>query len=191
MTEQEKAVQARIARLDEQYSSSEANLKRFFQSMETLQQQIKPQGPVSDTNALNAEEKAIFQEMDARFQFMRPRAEEMQAIGVQPAVNSIGLWINPEADANSASHMVQYLRYVDVQMVFRVMDRLEEGAWHWTLSEPDEMRSEKARDEDAQVVADQMQELADCRYLLGFDERLLIGGRMVEESKFESGRLFW
>ena len=25
---------------------------------------------------------------------------------------------------------------------------------------------------------------------MGFDERLLIGGKMVEESKFESGRLF-
>ncbi len=189
LSEEEKAIQVRMDKLDAELSAASSQLDRFFQGLETLQQQISPSGPEMDTTRLSPEDRSVLKEMEERYRFMRPAIATLQSLEIQPWTNAVGLWLNPEADPHRARNMIQYLKYVDQQLVHRIMDRREGEEWYLNISDPDEFSSEERRDADAGEIADQIQALGAVRYLLGVEEKFVVGPKMIGENKFESGLL--
>ena len=129
-------------------------------------------------------------QMKGRYGFSTPTAEEMAALGLQPGTNAAAIHLNPEGNGEDAHGLIRYLKYVDEQLIFKIEDRINGEDWHYTISEPDDYRSEEAREEDAREMADQIEEVAGLKYLLGLEELIVSGGRIIDEKNFESGMLF-
>lgn len=189
MTEQEKAVQARIETLDQQLADLGPQLDALRSAMETLQQTVAPTPVRMDTTELDSSERATFRYLDGySYRFMRGEPADLQS-DLRPRVNTLGLWLNPEKNGEGASSLIRYLHYIDPQQVFEVVDRQKGEAWPLNISSPAEYHDQARRDENAAKMKTVMDQVAKVQYLIGAEELYLVPPKLLGEQQFESGKL--
>ncbi len=189
-TAEEKAVRARIAELDIQLERIRPRVTSILSGMERLQSTVQPAAVGPDTSALSKEESAVFRNLNTySFRFLYPDKDDLKT-RIVPRDNTLGLWLNPDANDNNTRGLIQFLRFVDPQQIFGVAARLSGDDWPSDISAPSQYHSEARRDEDAEKMREIMEQLTEIRYLIGAEEKLVVAPRMVDDNSFESGILF-